>query len=128
MVVNTANDTIDVSIEEDGSERVLVEEKKYQKFVESIFSNDSADSETRYTGTIINEPTYGYKLERLMFSVGNRLLTEDYIKMRIRNAINMSPNSELLVKSLNDIVVTKDNATGSISINILFGGYNLKLI
>lgn len=72
-------DTIDIMINDDGSEQVLTDISKFRSFIETLFSNDSCDRDSKLTGTVINEPTYGFSIERLMFSIGGRLITADYI-------------------------------------------------
>lgn len=120
--------TIDISLEDDGSEKVLSDEAKLKKFIISIFSNDSADIDTNFTGTVINEPTYGYSLERLQFAVGGRVITEDYIKMRMKNALNLSPNSEIRITSENDIVIERDLSIGVIKIYIYVNGKKIEIV
>lgn len=115
-----ADDTIDISIEDDGAEKVILGVDKLKSFILAILSNDSADLETKSLGTVINEPTYGFKVERLMFSVGGKILTADYIKMRLKNAINMSPNSEITVVSDSDITIEKTD-TGKLTVSVRVG-------
>lgn len=115
-----ADDTIDISIEDDGAEKVILGVDKLKSFILAILSNDSADLETKSLGTVINEPTYGFKIERLMFSVGGKILTADYIKMRLKNAINMSPNSEITVVSDSDITIEKTD-TGKLAVSVRVG-------
>lgn len=115
-----ADDTIDISIEDDGAEKVILGVDKLKSFILAILSNDSADLETKSLGTVINEPTYGFKIERLMFSVGGKILTADYIKMRLKNAINMSPNSEITVVSDSDITIEKTD-TGKLTVSVRVG-------
>lgn len=115
-----ADDTIDISIEDDGAEKVILGVDKLKSFILAILSNDSADLETKSLGTVINEPTYGFKIERLMFSVGGKILTADYIKMRLKNAINMSPNSEITVVSDSDIIIEKTD-TGKLTVSVRVG-------
>lgn len=114
------DDTIDISIEDDGAEKVILGVDKLKSFILAILSNDSADLETKSLGTVINEPTYGFKIERLMFSVGGKILTADYIKMRLKNAINMSPNSEITVVSDSDITIEKTD-TGKLTVSVRVG-------
>lgn len=121
-------ETIDIDLRDDGSEIVVSGINKYRNFLATIFMNDSCDIERNLTGTVINEPTYGFNLERLMFSIGNHLTTPSYLQTKIKNAVNMTPNTEMRIISPNAVNIQRDTSIGRLKLSITVNGIDVDLI
>lgn len=122
------NNTTDILILADGSEKVLSGKEKLKNLLYRLLTNDAADIEAETIGTVINEPELGFNLDSSLFSYGaDKSISIDYLTNRIKNAVNLTFGSEMLIKSDDDIQIDLDSVKGILTVTVKVNGQDVSV-